>query len=234
MSADEPSGGSDGDRAWVNFLSGLAHDLRAPLGVLTEAVSELTAGPEPTDDQRLVAALATKGLGRLNRLADRITLVARLEAGTLDLAQSPLELTALTRQAVEEAAAIDGRREVSVSFQLPSAPVRFTGDEKRLGRAISEVASNAFRHARRNVTVIVTVEPGEARVVVEDDGRGVAEDKRASLFQRFVPHKGRSGTGIGLSLAHDLIQRQGGRIELVAGSSTTRFLVTLPMAKPAS
>src|ERR1700679_3963003 len=103
--------------ALADFLGRLAHDLRSPLGVVTEALSsirtDLTA--ELTDEHRLLGALADRGLLRLGHLADTVSLASALGSGRFELRRAPLDLVELLRTAAAVAWAIGPRREVTLS-----------------------------------------------------------------------------------------------------------------------
>jgi signal transduction histidine kinase len=221
----------------VELLSSLAHALRSPLGIVREALGSLRSDFEAgmTDEHRMLGTLADRGLGRLGRLADTLSLLAALEAGGFELARTPVDLVELLRAAVASAVALEPRREVAFACELPGEPCRVLADAERLSRAVTEIAINAIRHARRSALLRLERAPGELRVTIEDDGQGVAVDRRATLFRRFAPRPARSGLGLGLSLAHDLIEAHGGHITLDEstlppgrpGTTGARFVISL-------
>jgi signal transduction histidine kinase len=245
MSApSEPSAPPEGEAHAVDpagladFLASLAHDLRSPLGVVAEAVAELRSdfAAALTDDHRVLLSLAERGLGRLGRLADTVSLAAALDSGSFELKRRPVDLVALIRDAVATAGAIEPRREVTLVCELPAEHCPAVADADRLARAVVEVVINAVRHARGRVRVRLELASGEARAAIEDDGQGVAASRRATLFVRFAPRASRSGLGLGLSIAHDVIVAHGGRIALEAstlppgrpGAIGARFVISLP------
>ncbi len=229
--------------ALSDFLGRLAHDLRSPLGVVTEALASIRAdlASELTDEHRLLGALADRGLRRLGHLADTVSLASALGSGKFELRRAPLDLVELLRAATAVAWAIEPRREVTLSCDLPGEPVPLRADADRLSRAVSEIVINAVRNAHRKARLGLTVAGGEARVAVEDDGQGVPHEQRATLFRRFAPRRTRGGLGLGLSIAHDVIVAHGGRIVLEAsslpqgrpGSTGAAFVITLPLATAA-
>jgi signal transduction histidine kinase len=225
--------------AVADFLRSLAHDLRSPLGVVTEALAALRGdfAEQMTDDHRLLGSLADRGLKRIGHIADQISLAAALEAGTFVLRRSQVDLVALLRAAIATAASIEPRREVTVTAELRSEPCPVLVDSERLARAVCEILINATRHARRSVRLGLEVAPGEARVVVEDDGQGIPAERHATLFQRFAPRPSRSGLGLGLSIAQEVVAAHGGRLTLEAstlppgraGTTGARLILVLPL-----
>lgn len=236
--ADGPGGRANVERAALaDFLGSLSHDLRSPLGVVSQALAELRGGA-PAGDRQTLARLTDRGIRRLTRLADTVGLASCLEEGPLDLRQQPLDLAELVREAVASASAIEPRTGVELACDVPGEHA-FVGDAERLGLALTEIVINALRHARRRVRVALEATPEGARISVEDDGEGVPEDRRGALFRRFVPRKTRSGLGLGLSLAADVVSAYGGSIALEASAlppgrpNTTgaRFVLTLASAR---
>ncbi len=225
--------------ALADFLASLAHALRTPLGVVSGAVTELRADlvAQMSEEDRLLVTLADRGLRRLGHIADTVSLAAALDSGTLELCLWPVDLVELLRGAAAASAAIEPRREVEVACDLPSEQCPIRADAGRLSRAVSELLINAVRHARRRTRLHLELRSGSARVTIEDDGEGVPEARQATLFRRFGPLPSRSGLGMGLSLAHDVILAHGGRLALEAstlppgrpGTTGARFMMSLPL-----
>jgi signal transduction histidine kinase len=246
--ADAPAEPASGRQDWTlererfaDLFARISHDLRSPLGVLAQVVQRLEAdlAPHLTDEHRVLLKLGNRGLLRLTNFVERMRLLAELEGGRLELSRQLLDLVAVVRRGVDATLAAEPRREVAVSFEPPSFACRVDGDPRLLSHAVSELVSNAVIHARRRVQVSLAVQGGEASVSVEDDGEGVSEPARRTLFRRFAGAS-RAGLGIGLSLADEIARAHGGHIEL--GASTlppgrpntvgARFTVTLPLDGP--
>ena len=216
---NEPGPGAD-PVALAEFLARLAHDLRSPLGVVTEALASIRSDLDAqlTDEHRLLGNLADRGLGRLGRLASLLSLAAELDSGSFALRCAPVDLVELLRDVTSSAVAIEPRREVTLTCALADGPRMVSADAVRLSRAVSEIVINAIRYAHRKARLRLLFTPGEALISIEDDGQGVSPDQRDALFRRFVRRPSRSGLGLGLSVAHDVIVAHGGR--LVLGEST--------------
>ncbi|APR85466.1 Putative two-component sensor kinase [Minicystis rosea] len=221
----------------ADFLGSLGHDLRSPLGVVAQALAEIRADFEVafSDEQRLLLSLADRGLVRLGRISEMVTLAAALESGSFSLQRSAIDFSHVARAAVAAASAVEPRREVQVSSVIPDVPCPLDADGPRLQRAVTEVVHNAIRNARKAVRVTFERTPSEACVIVEDDGFGVPDDRKATLFRRLAPRATRSGLGLGLSIAHDVFVAHGGRIALEAsslppgrpGTTGARFVLAL-------
>jgi len=225
--------------AVAELCTSLAHDLRAPLGVVSQVLAELGSDfdGQLTSEHRVLSNLAGRGLLRLGRIADKLNLLAALESDDFILRRGPVDVAALVRGVVASAVAIEPRREVEVVCELPEEPCIGAVDADRFGRAVGEIVINAIRHACSRVRVAFDVGAGEAHLAIEDDGEGVAIERHTTLFDRLAGRRSRAGLGIGLSLAHDVIVAHGGAVALEASTLPAgrpetrgaRFVVSLPV-----
>lgn len=219
--------------------SDMAHDLATPATVLESQLQAMIDGVVPADRDQLEAARsAASALGRV---------VAQM--GELASAESaPLLRRA---QAVDVAAAVadSGRgleglyRERSVTLQLdpaPAAPLVARIDPDHLGRALRNVLTNAAQHSPAGSTVRVTLAstPSEVQIRVIDHGPGISPEDLPHVFERFYRADQsrsvdpgtdrRSGSGIGLTIARELLVANGGRIGVEQSDRVgTTFLIGL-------
>lgn len=214
-----------GSLAHADFFARAAHDLRSPLGVVLHLIQRLETdfGASASSPHRAVIREASREIDRLRAIAERLDLVAELEAGGLNPAREPADLHEIVRHTIEHTLALDAREGVTVSYSGPEGPCIVRGDRGLLARAIAELLKNGIVHA--NARVQLTIEPTdqETALFVDDDGEGFISPADESLFERFgsrsveEPTDKSPGTGIGLSLARDVITAHGGR--LIVGSS---------------
>ena len=202
------------------------------------------------------ADAVTQASTRLAALTDDLLDATRLHANRLALRPEPTELCALVRRVVRRAQVTTEHH--SLSVEAPSEPVIVDVDGQRVEQVLTNVLSNAIKyspdggdisvavrvHTRGNAvdadltaTMATMAAPKALQVVrvsVRDAGLGIPADEQAQIFGRFVRagnarQLGVPGTGLGLYLSRELIERQGGRIwfESVEGSGTT-FTVEVP------
>jgi signal transduction histidine kinase len=230
---------------YADFLARVAHDLRSPLGIVMHVVQqvEMDLASHLTEEHKTLLGLSRRGLRRLEVFVDRMRLVADLEAGKLQSTKRSVNLAEVVKAGVDAARALEPRGEVTVSFEPAASLPEVMVDPRLLSLAVAELVSNAIVYARRNVRVSVTASGAEVLVVVEDDGAGISDAAKKTLFQRFVMHGMRGGLGIGLSLARDVVGINGGLVEATGKSSLpegrpgtvgARFVVALPAAGGAS
>lgn len=221
----------------TQFLRRVAHDIASPTGVTLTVLEELASSEKPRPE---LVAMARRSLKRLMRLSEHLALVAELETEPLQPDISAADVRALTKQALDDALGIDGRKDVVAACDLPSAPLLIAGDPRLLLVVIREVIGNALRLASSRVEVSVKTHDGQVVLRVDDDGPGFAKDAAATLGKRFVRRSTR-GLGLSLSMAHEIVRAHGGSIALESsvlppgrkGSVGAAVIVTLPTQQPA-
>ncbi|MDT3396548.1 HAMP domain-containing sensor histidine kinase [Streptomyces sp. B1866] len=211
------------------FVADAAHELRSPLAVLHTRLE--LAAPR----HRPLAAEALTDVVRLQRLSADLLLLARLDAGE----PRPAREVDLSQVVAEEAARTRPRPEVRVDLAVePDVVLRGSADQMR--RLVANLVDNAVRHAESAVAVRLTTGRGggsrEARIEVVDDGPGIPEEHRDTVFRRFARldearARDSGGSGLGLAIARDIAAAHGGTLALAASEAGTgaRFRARLPV-----
>ncbi len=204
------------------MLSGVSHDLRTPLTRLRLGMAMLDDGPE-------VEALR-RDLDDMERLLDSFLAFARGDA--LDDPE-PCDLAALLGQIVDNAR----RGGQTVDFMAPEIalpPVRLR--PQAVTRAVENLLGNARRYARRAEVRLIGDER-MMRILVEDDGPGIPEDKHEEALRPFTrldaarnQDRG-GGVGLGLSIAADIAGKHGGTLRLGQGTRLGGLRVELTLAR---
>jgi signal transduction histidine kinase len=217
--------------------SDMAHDLATPATVLESQLQAMVDGVVPPDRQQLDRARAAAGalsgvIVQLGELVDAESAVLQRRPQVMTLA----ELLAEVQRAIEPLF-----RERGVALAVGEVPLsmRVELDSIQVGRAFRNVLANAAQHSPKGATVEVAVEPGSGEVVVRvtDAGPGIAPEDLSHVFERFYradqargTGEPRSGSGIGLTIARELLAANGGRIAVErTGPEGTAFAITLPV-----
>jgi signal transduction histidine kinase len=209
------------------FVADVSHDLQSPLAAQRVALEVALARPETVDVGPLCAEVLA-ATSDMERLVGDLLVVASLDAE----ARSQPALIDLDSLVLEEAARARtiGRADVDTSG-VSAAPACANADDVR--RVVRNLLDNAVAHARERVVVTVDDAAGRARLVVADDGPGVAPEQRDRIFDRFYRgEESRSrpggGSGLGLSIARGLAERNGGRVDLLDTDSGAALQLLLP------
>ena len=211
-------------------IAALTHDLRTPLSSVELALGLLAtgaAGALPPSSVELVTT-ARRNVRRLALLVNDLLAVHQLEAGTLGIQSAPLDLRDLVIDAAETVRPLLEEREQRLVLDLPE-PLPLVGDARRLSQVMINLLSNAHRHTPRStrITITVTADRAGLELVVADDGPGIPTSE---LERVFAPHHrlgASGGSGLGLALAHSIVEQHGGRIwaEHAPGGGTALHLV---------
>ncbi len=203
--------------------------------LLQGRIEAMQDGVIPFDADGL-AALHTETL-RLSRLIGQIERLTEAEAKAAELRIEDIDLRDLAQEAHDALAAAFEMRNLGLELDAGPAPAR--GDRDAVRQIVLNLLSNALKYAPEGapVRLLTATESGAAVLRVRDGGR-LSGGERRRVFERFyrgreVPDGG-SGAGLGLTIARELAQAQGGSIELEAASSTTSFVLRLPPPGPPS
>lgn len=211
------------------FLQDAAHQLRTPLASLLVQTDLIRDGePDPVALARL-----RQSIRRVARLANQLLALARAEAGERLMADaSPVNLAELIDDMLEEwLRAADAKR---IDFGVERDPVTLVGDPTLLHELVANLVDNALKYtpAGGQVTLRCTSDAEGVGIEVIDDGPGIPAAQREQVFERFarLPTAGASGSGLGLSIAREIVHAHGGRIWIEAGAEDkgTRMRVRLP------
>ena len=204
----------DARKAYARNLSNIAHQIKTPLAALSLAAQRLrqTTTPESASTIDVLEAQ----IDRLTRLQGDLLLMAKLDAGVLVMDPQPHDLFTILATAVENLEALATARDVEVALAENDA-VNVTVDEHWTVEAFTNLIKNCIEHAPANSAVTITYEtnPLYASIAISDAGPGFSLEESHRLFERFYTTSDRTktGTGLGLSFARELLEAQGGTIE---------------------
>ena len=231
----------DADRVKTAFVSNMSYELRTPLtsiGGFAEMLAGGYAGELPAAASDYVAAILDSVV-RLGALIDNVLDLTQSDSGSLLLAEEEVDLAALCRDAATDLMARAERKAIDFAVEVDDSVGQATGDRRRLQQALCNVLANAILYTDEGGRVLLHAdgEDGEARIVVSDNGRGIAPADQARVFDRF--HRTASGgsgagetepaVGLGLPLAKQFIEAHGGSVELHSElGEGTAVIIRLP------
>jgi two-component system sensor histidine kinase BaeS len=213
------------------FLADVTHELRTPLTVLQAGIEAQLDGIHPRDDAHL--ALLRDQTRTLDRLVEDLRTLALGDAGRLTLHSETISARSVADDAIAAiASSADGR---GVTVALVGDDVVLEADPVRLTQVLTNLLTNAVRHTPPGGVVTVTIAAAGDNVVISvvDTGPGIAGDPER-IFDRFARAADSGGSGLGLTIARQLVERHGGT--LVAANDPAggaRFTVTLPLHQSA-
>jgi signal transduction histidine kinase len=219
------------------FLADITHELRNPLAVLQSEIEAQLDGVHPRDDRHLASLL--EETRRLGHLVDDLHTLALAETGRLVLHQEAVAIDDLVEEVIGRHQAHARQRDVTLRASIVPVVPKAWVDTARVRQILDNLLANAIRHTPAGgavlveVSTVVAARSGDHTMVrcqVTDTGPGFRDDQVGQVFERFKQVGDTRGSGLGLSIAHDLVQAQGGTIEAsndpATGGATVTF--TLP------
>lgn len=220
-------------------VAALSHDLRTPLTALGMTMRQAATGAYgtmPAEYHRILerSIVATDDVARL---AETLLLVARFESGDRRPDRERFDLPAIAHQIAGELDALARARAVRVRVDV-DADIVVIGDRGDVRRALTNLVANALEHTQEGgqVELEVRAEREQAVVRVSDDGYGVEERTRPTLFTRFARGEGRrgGGSGLGLFIVRRVVEELGGDVAYAPREPRgSIFTIRLPRAATA-
>ncbi|GEN94753.1 sensor histidine kinase [Pediococcus ethanolidurans] len=222
----------------LNFVSNASHELRTPITAISGFAETLMNGakndPDKLDE---FLRIIQKESRKLVRLADDILSISRTQSGgEQSLKIADCNLAALGQEEIKLLHRGIQLHQVEVSNQIPEN-VKVQTDAQQLGQIIKNLVANGIRYNRPHGHVKLSYEEVTNRwkLIVEDDGIGIAPEEQHKVFERFYrvnankPGELVSGTGLGLPIVAESVKNLGGEIRLKSEPGKgSQFILTFP------
>jgi signal transduction histidine kinase len=223
------------ERDSAELVATVAHELRSPLTSVKGFTATLLSKWDRFNDEqkRLMLETINSDADRLTRLIGELLDVSRIDAGRLELHKQVVDIAGAVRRCVAGRMAAgepEGRFVVHERGSLPE----LWADPDKLDQVIGNIVENAVRHGDGTVTIEVGPSGEGVEVSVADEGGGIGPEAEQRVFAKFWRGATRGGTGLGLFIAHGIVQAHGGTITAGRGpygGAMVRFW--LPLGTPA-
>lgn len=221
------------------FIAMASHDLRSPLQSVVGYL-DLVLTDEGMDaaTQREFIQIARNESERLIHLANNVLDLTRLQAGQMPLTPQPADVRPLMGQVTGEVWPLAQRKQIALVTEIaPDLPPAMV-DGEAFHRILANLMTNAvkFTPEKGTVRVVAAGQDGEVLIQVWDNGPGIAEEELPKIFEGFyrgANARDRLGAGLGLTIARQLVEAQGGRIWVKSAlGQGSVFSFTLPAAAP--
>ncbi|HYO10726.1 MAG TPA: hybrid sensor histidine kinase/response regulator [Tepidisphaeraceae bacterium] len=234
------------------FLAMLGHELRNPLGAISNALTVIDAASPAADDlETEQRGIIRRQADHLARLVDDLLDVSRITSGKIVLQRRAVDLCDLAKRAAQ---AVEGparsQRHV-VSVDVACDPVVVDADPVRLEQVINNLLTNAIKYTPPGGKISLSVATSDAGdnavsagremqavLRVRDNGMGIPPELLPRVFELFTQadralDRAQGGLGIGLTLVRSLIEMHDGKVEARSGGAGagSEFVITLPLAQ---
>jgi len=217
------------------LLDALAHEFKTPLTSIKAAATALLSESPQSNSHRELLTVVEEESDRLSDLVTEAIQMARIEAGKLQLHRQPVSAATVVDSALRKFKDRAQDRRVTVQIDTSMPPVE--ADEELISLVLQQLVDNALKYSPPDspLTISAREEDGSIVISVADQGPGVPEHEQARIFDKFyrgdLNRQSIAGTGMGLTIAREIVKAHGGRIWLHSrpGQGAT-FSFSLPLA----
>lgn len=216
------------------FISNAAHQLRNPIAAV-QAQAEAAQGALSDAEMRSRVQEVAEAARRASRLAQQLLSMEKVRGRPDEDRAHDVELSSLAADVTRVHAPRALRNGVDISLDDEGKPFQVKGDPVLLAEALENLLDNALRYACADggiLSVKLIRADGVIRLIVEDNGPGIAADQRERIFERFhrASEDRADGCGLGLAIVREVAERHGGTVRAAEVASGARFELDLPIA----
>ncbi|PEX42043.1 sensor histidine kinase [Bacillus thuringiensis] len=215
------------------MLVDLSHDLRTPITTVQGYIEALQLGIITEKSERTLNVIYNK-IRIIAVLTEDIFELSKLEHSDYPFEVHPTDVSEFIRELLVEYYDLFQAKRLILQYQIPSKEVIAPINNRLLYRAISNIISNALQYNTAGTTVFVSLIEDESKVYINiiDNGIGIPEDMKQSIFDAFVrvddSRENNGGSGLGLTIAKHIVEKHGGKISLESAKKRTIFCISLP------
>ena len=213
------------NKAKSTFLSAMSHELRTPLNSIlgfSQLLNNDNEHPLNPDQKKFLSYVLNSGehlLALINEVLD----LAKVESGVVDLSLEPVDLGPIIEDCLILSQSLGVAKKISIVNETKGQTLPLVqADRVRLKQIIINLMSNAVKYnvAEGRVTILAERTPDKVKVRIIDTGHGIDPDNLDKVFQPFTrlghDQKKIEGTGIGMAIARNLVEAQGGEIGVIS------------------
>ena len=217
----------------IRFSAEASHHLKTPLSVLRAGIEEILTDPDTPAKQQARADALLHQIHQLTSIAENLLLLARADAGRLELHRERFDLSEVLRGMCEDASAMAEAEGLEVEAKLPpELPV--AADRRAISLIVQNLLENAIKYNEPDgcISIFARAVDDGIEVTVKNNGEPIPPQRAPHIFERF--YRARSdariaGQGLGLTLACELAKAHGGGLDLVRSDREwTEFRLSLP------
>jgi len=208
-----------------NFIQNVSHELKTPLTVIQGHAANMSETPKDKEGWRTSLRIIRDEAQRLTQLVDNLLTLARLESPSFTLEKIPTCLAALLEESILQVSDLAEERQLAISLNMPPGLPNLNADRPRLKQVLLNLLDNAIKYTDSGGEITISLSMDEKNeefiCVVQDNGEGIPATDLPYIFDKLYRAqraKGRpvEGSGLGLSIAMQIIQAHGGQIDVIS------------------
>ena len=230
------------DQLKSNFVASVSHELRTPLIAVEKSITLIlsnAAGPVSKNQEQFLS-IAERNLKRLSLLINDLLDLSKLEAGKMELRRELFSIENMIDESLKSFGTWASTKSIRMEKNIHGPISDLYADPDRINQVLNNLVGNAVKFTPNNGSIIIEAgfdqENKEIKISVQDTGSGIAQNNLKKVFDKFYQADGKKahseiiGTGIGLSIAKEIVELYGGRIwaESEQGQGA-KFIFTLPL-----
>lgn len=230
------SAAESADKMKSQFIANVSHEIRTPLNAINGFAELLMDEDITKEDKQMYKGILQSNTKQLLSLVNDILSLSKIEAGTLDFTNDDVDLnelvTAFYGEFALDAKAKTGKftdKNIEMQLDIPQATCKIISDPARLRELFTNLIVNAIKFTQKgHIKVGFRERENDIRCFVEDTGRGIPEDQRQKIFDRFVKLDNYvEGTGLGLSICMQIIKHYNGQmgVDSEVGKGSTFWFI---------
>lgn len=216
-----------------HFMMALTHELKTPIAVAKLNLETLQKRKLDETQQQRLLQITLQETNRLNALCNNMLLSSQIEAGGYSITNEETNFSELVSTCIQDFVTRFPNRNIQSQVK---ENIFINGDRLLLQMAINNLIDNAIKYSSKesSITVLLEEEKNKIRLEVKDEGKGIAEEEKANIYDKFyrvgnAATKAAKGTGLGLYLTKKIVLQHNANISVTDNMPTgTIFTITLP------
>ena len=208
------------DVAKTNFIATISHELKTPISSIKMSLKLLEdsrIGSLNPEQQKLVTDIKGDSQ-RLLKITTELLDMTQVETGNIQFNIQSIQPAQIVEQACAAVHSIADEKKIIIEKKIPSSLPLIKADADKTAWVLLNFLTNAIRYSPDGAKVIIAIEPKDASLVfsVQDFGRGIEQKYHARIFEKFfqIPGSIPGGSGIGLTISKEIIEKQGGKVAM--------------------
>jgi signal transduction histidine kinase/DNA-binding response OmpR family regulator len=204
----------------INFFTHIAHEIRTPISLIKAPVESIISSEDGNDETKDKLNIVAKNIERLLDLISQLLDFRKTEEKLYQLSFTQVKINELLQEIYIRFKSTADTKKIKMNLLLPPKPVIAYMDKEALNKIVGNLLSNALKYANSLIDIRLTATEHHFEINVSDDGIGIPDEMKISIFEPFFQiennetSKQKIGTGIGLALVKQLVERLDGEITL--------------------
>jgi signal transduction histidine kinase len=213
----------DSQEKLKTFFQNASHELKTPLMSIQGYAEGLQVGVIKDEDKALNIIIDESD--KMSKLVDELLYISKLDSGQISLKKEKINLSNIINDLLSSFAPIIKNKNIDILLEVENN-VEIIGDENEFSKALGNVLSNAIRYAKSQIQIKVAKIGNKTQIKIFNDGQNISPEELPHIFERFFTGN-KGNTGIGLSMAQDIIKRHKGEINVENKTEGVEFIIEI-------